>query len=179
MGLGVFKLIRRNWLRVLGPTVLVIASTVLAWRTDILAQSPPPIVPGVPDSVWARSYTRLDAPTEKPKVGQARIEQAALAQVPEATVRGTVLARIRSVYPTLTESVLATVGPNAMSVVYPPPMDQLVWIVSLTPPDGYRPPSGGPAPHSGRAQVTLPAPRYLVLIFDATTGEFVTGISGS
>ncbi|MPZ49702.1 MAG: hypothetical protein GEU75_10495 [Dehalococcoidia bacterium] len=59
------------------------------------------------------------------------------------------------------------------------PRERLAWVVSLEPRPGFVYGSGGPPPHDGTTPLPRRPTRYLVVIIDAITREFIQGIAGS
>lgn len=116
----------------------------------------PPSLASVGAATLQREGITLGAPTGAAVVSQASVEQQALQHFPGSSVTQTVLAEFSDTH-------------------HSPAIQALAWAVSLSPPPGFRAPSnGGPWNTQGAASVS-----YLVLVFDARTGAFVEGTTGS
>lgn len=132
---------------------LVIARS-LAFATG--AQQPPALA-SVDAATLQREGITLGTPTGAAVASQASVEQQALQQFPGSSVNQTVLAEFSDMH-------------------HVPAIQTLAWVVSLSPPPGFHAPSNGGF-RSGTQSISSAS--YLVLVFDAGTGAFVEGTTGS
>ncbi len=108
----------------------------------------------VSSTALARTGIRLQPPTSSAVVSREAAERAAVQAVPGRTIQETVLADFS----------------NTHAV---PPINTLVWAISLTVPPGSRMTSAGPPPGHPEIERT-----YQVVFIDARTGTFIMATSG-
>jgi hypothetical protein len=116
----------------------------------------PPSLASIDAATLQQEGITLGTPTGAAVVSQASVEQQAQRRFPGSSVNQTVLAEFNDTH-------------------HSPAIQALAWVVSLSPPPGFRGPSnGGRSSTQGVANAS-----YLVLVFDAGTGAFVEGTTGS
>jgi hypothetical protein len=134
----------------------LVGLALLGSGVSVLAQQSgdPDLLPSVPKNLLAQAGSHVSKPVgtaDQAEFSRGAVEKAALGSIPDVRLKEVALVRMDN---------------DAVS----PPIHRDVWVVSLDPKNGLNPvppPDGSPA-----AKV-----RYLIMVYEAKSGEFLFGES--